>query len=388
MVIVNATIFPVETPVIEDGFLRISGGKITQIGPMSQYEDLEDEVLDAKGLFVFPGLVDAHCHIGMWEDGIDFEGDDGNEDTDPVTPHLRAIDAINPMDRTFREAYQAGVTTVVTGPGSANPIAGQFAALKTFGNRVDDMVISPYCAMKMSLGENPKSVYHGKHEAPVTRMATAALIREALMKTIRYDEDLKRYQEDPQEREKPEFDLKLESLLPVIHRQVPVKFHAHRADDIYTALRIAKEFDLWVTIEHCTEGHLIVEQLKEEGVCVAVGPMICDRSKPELKNLSTKNAGLLSQAGIPVSIITDHPEVPVHYLSLSALIAVKEGMAWEKTLESVTLNPARHCGIDHRVGSLKAGKDADILICDGNLILNPFAKILYCFIDGKVVWKA
>lgn len=374
----------------ENGYVFIKNTKIAAVGDMAELDLKEDEciqVIDAEGGYVLPGFIDAHCHVGMWEDSMGFEGDDGNEDTDPVTPHLRAIDAVNPCDRAFQEAREAGITTVVTGPGSANVIGGQFAAVKTWGRRIDDMILKEPVAMKVAFGENPKSVYHQKNQSPTTRMATAAILRESLMKAKEYKETMNRYLQDPDENEKPDFDLKMESLQKVLNKEIPIKAHAHRADDIFTALRIAREFDINITLEHCTEGHLIADYLKEENVPVMVGPILSDRSKIELKNLTLKTPGILAKQGLSVAIITDHPEIPIQYLPLCAALAVREGMEETEALKAITINAAKNCGISDKVGSLEVGKDADIGIFD----LNPLdfrSKAKYVIINGRIVHKA
>ena len=297
--------------IYEMGDILIKGKKILDIG-----ENLEvpkdAEVIDAKGMWVMPGIVDAHCHIGMWEDGIGFEGSDGNEATDPVTPELRAIDGINPEDNCFREARENGITTVVTGPGSANVIGGQFAALKTYGRRVDDMVIKEPLALKVAFGENPKWVYDGQKKAPSTRMATAAILRENLIKAQNYKRKLEQGEKDPDKM--PDRDLKMEILVKVLNREIPLKAHAHRADDILTALRIAREFNVDITLDHCTEGHRISDFLLEEEAKVIVGPLFSERSKVELKNMTFKAPGILSKAGVKVAMMTDHPVIPIQYL--------------------------------------------------------------------------
>jgi len=341
-------------------------------------------VIDAGGNFVLPGFIDAHCHVGMFEDGVGFEGDDGNEITDPVTPHLRAIDAIYHADRSFVEARESGITTVVTGPGSANVIGGQFAALKTYGRSVEEMLIREPVAMKVAFGENPKTAYHEKRQSPMTRMATAAILRESLMKAKEYKQMLDDYHRDSEEHDKPDYDMKLEALIKVLNGEIPVKAHAHRADDILTALRIAKEFNLRITIEHCTEGHLITDILREEKVPVITGPFLTDRSKIELKNQSVKNPGILSKAGIKLAIMTDHPCTPIQYLPLCAAVAVKEGMDEEEALKAITINAAEITGIGDRVGSLEAGKDADIIILDGPP-LELKTRVLYTIINGQAV---
>lgn len=321
-----------------------------------------DEVIDAQGMIVMPGLVDAHSHLGMFEDSIGFEGDDGNEDSDPITPHLRAIDGINPFDRGFHEAVNAGVTTVVTGPGSANPVGGQFAAIKTHGICIDDMIVKSPAAMKFALGENPKIVYNEKNQAPVTRMGTAALIRELLFKAKNYREQLEAYYADGENNDKPEYDIKLEAMLPVLRREIPVKVHAHRADDICTAIRIGREFDIDITIEHCSDGDRIASVLEREKIPVNLGPTLGDRSKVELKNLTFATYKNLSDRGIDTAIITDHPEITEDNLALCAVMAVKNGMNEKKALEGITSIAAKNCRIDNRVGSLKKGLDADIAV--------------------------
>ena len=347
---------------IENGII-IFDEKIIYAGAEKDISAFDfDEVIDANGQFVMPGLIDAHCHVGMFEDSMGFEGDDGNEDTDPVTPQLRAIDGINPFDRAFSDAVKAGVTTVVTGPGSANPVGGQFAAIKTYGNCVDDMIIKAPCAMKMALGENPKSVYNEKSQAPATRMGTMSLIRELFMEAAEYKEKLEKYESDSENNEKPDFDIKLDAMLPVLRREIPVKIHAHRADDICTAIRIGKEFSVDVTIEHCTDGDRIADVLEREGLPVNLGPTFGDRSKIELKNMGYGIYKNLSERGLSVAIITDHPEITIENLPFCAVMAVKHGMDRYKALEGITINAARNCGIENRVGSLEAGKDADIAV--------------------------
>ncbi|WHH56898.1 amidohydrolase [Petroclostridium sp. X23] len=389
LLIKNGKVLSMEGTDYENGYVLLNEGKIVRLGGMDDFSNEvsnADKVIDAGGGYILPGFIDAHCHVGMWEDSIGFEGDDGNEDTDPVTPHLRAIDAINPNDRAFQEAREAGVTTVVTGPGSANVIGGQFAAIKTYGRRIDEMILKEPVAMKVALGENPKTVYHQKNQSPTTRMATAAILRENLLKANEYKTLIDEHHADPEEIDKPDFDFKMESLLKVLDKQIPVKVHAHRADDMFTALRIAKEFDLNITLEHCTEGHLIVDYLKEEKVPLMVGPSLSDRSKPELKNLTFKTPGILAQEGLSVAIITDHPVTPIQYLPLCAALAVREGMNEKDALKAITINAANNCGIGNRVGSIKEGKDGDIIIFDGHP-LDFRSRPEYVIIDGKVVFE-
>ena len=384
MLIIQGRIFIGDGREIEQGYVRIDEkGTIAQVGSMSELRGTDgEEIIEADGCLLTPGFIDGHSHIGMWEDSLGFEGDDGNEDTDPCTPHLRAIDAINPLERSFSEALAAGVTSVVTGPGSSNPIAGCITAMKTRGTCVDEMVIRENVGIKFALGENPKAAFHAKTQSPVTRMAIAALIREQLQKARRYMED-KAEAEADEELEMPEFDAKCEALIPLLKRECRAHFHAHRADDIYTALRIAREFDLDYLLIHCTEGHLIADELRRAGAGVITGPMFCTRTKPELSHYTPATSGVLAAAGVEVAVCTDHPELPVQYLALSAGLAAAEGMDRIKALMAITSVPAHLCGIDHRVGTIRAGLDADLLIFDRD----PFAvgtrpKIV--MVNGKI----
>ena len=365
------------------GDVAIENGKIVAVGQSLSYSDAE--VRDVTGMTVMPGIVDPHCHIGMWEDAMGFEGADGNECTNPITPELRAIDAINPYDRCFEEAAAGGVTTCVTGPGSANVIGGQFVAIKTYGDSVEDMVLRFPVAVKAAFGENPKRVYNGKNQTPSTRMATAALMRKALIEAQEYNEKLERGKADPEKM--PERNLGKEILARVIRRELPMKIHAHRADDILTAIRICREFKLRYTLDHCTEGYLITDKLKEalsedcEGIIV--GPLLTDRSKIELKNLSFKAPKVLEQAGIEYAMMTDHPVTPEQYLPICTAIAVREGASEEGALKAITINAAKITGIADRVGSIEVGKDADIAVFSGH----PFDFRSCCvltLVNGKV----
>ncbi len=385
MLIKNGTILTMdEGKRIEKGFLRTEGKWIVELGDMKDCPADEDEVIDASGQFVLPGLVEAHCHIGLMEDALGFEGDDINEDSDPVTPHLRAIDGINPFDHSFEEAWRAGVTTVVTGPGSANAMGGSFVAMKTHGKWVDRMILKNPAAIKCAFGENPKSVYHEKNQPPVTRMATAALIREQLFKAKEYRKAVEKFENGEEDAERPEYDAKCESLLPLLRREIPLKAHAHRADDMMTAVRIAEEFHLDYTLDHCTDGRLIKEELRELKAKCLVGPCLCDRSKPELKNLSFQTPKELSETGLDIALITDHPVIPIQYLSLCATLAWREGMAYQKALEAITINPAKHAGIGDLVGSLKVGKHADVAVFDKQP-LDIMARVTQVIIEGKII---
>lgn len=365
------------------GDVAIENGKIVAVGQSLSYSDAE--VRDVTGMTVMPGIVDPHCHIGMWEDAMGFEGADGNECTNPITPELRAIDAINPYDRCFEEAAAGGVTTCVTGPGSANVIGGQFVAIKTYGDSVEDMVLRFPVAVKAAFGENPKRVYDGKNQTPSTRMATAALMRKALVEAQEYNEKLEKGKADPEKM--PERNLGKEILARVIRRELPMKIHAHRADDILTAIRICREFKLRYTLDHCTEGYLITDKLKEalsedcEGIIV--GPLLTDRSKIELKNLSFKAPKVLEQAGIEYAMMTDHPVTPEQYLPICTAIAVREGASEEGALKAITINAAKITGIADRVGSIEVGKDADIAVFSGH----PFdfrSRCVLTLVNGKV----
>jgi imidazolonepropionase-like amidohydrolase len=352
MKIINAKIFTMSGPVIENGYVEFND-KINDIGLFDGV--VSGEEFNADGAMLFPGFIDAHTHLGICEDSMGFEGDDCNEMTDPCTPHLRAIDAVNVFDVCFNEALRAGITTVLTGPGSANPIAGQFIAIKTYGSCIDNMIVKAPAAMKMALGENPKTVYNEKKTTPSTRMATAAIIREQLSRT-------KEYMKKRKIANNEDYDAKLEALAQLFMDDLPVHIHAHRADDIFTAMRLADEFNLKYSIIHCTQGHLIAEELAKRGVTVMSGPLFSDRSKIELKGSTPKTPGILCKAGVKTAIITDHPETPIQYLPMCAGLAVREGMDYDEALKSITIWPAEICGIADRVGSIEEGKDADMVL--------------------------
>ena len=340
--------------------IRIEKGKIIEIG-VDLDTSQDTEVIDASGKEIYPGFVEAHAHIGLKGYGVGLIGDDINEKNDILCPHLRGIDAVKPFMPNFSMAAKAGVTSVCTGPGSANVIGGTFVAIKTVGKRVDDMVIRDGVAMKCAFGENPKTFYTNKKDC--TRMTTAALLREILFKTKEYLQKKDAAGADIAKR--PAFDMKLEAMIPVIKGEMPLKAHAHETEDIFTAIRIAKEFGVKLTLEHVTEGHLIVEELAKEQIPLAVGPAMSSASKVELRNKNWTTPGILAAAGCQVSIITDSPVVCQEYLPICAGMAVKAGMDPFQALQAITINPARHIGIADRVGSLEVGKDADIVIADG-----------------------
>ena len=389
MVIYNVRIctMDIKNNFIDNGYIETENGKIKRIGKMSLFTSFsnEEDNINAKGQTAYPGFIDAHTHMGMFGDSIGMEGDDGNEDSDPITPHLRAIDAIYPMDKYFDEAVRAGVTTVITGPGSTNPIAGQLAAIKTYGKRIDKMTVKAPVGIKFALGENPKTTFGDKEQSPVTRMATAALIRETLKKAQKYYQDKINYENDKENYDCPEYDIKYESLIPLFKKEIPAHFHVHRADDIFTAIRICKEFDIDYVLVHATDAYLICDELAEENMLgILSGPILTDRSKPELKNLTPKSTGIVSKSGIKTAIITDHPETPIQYLILCAAVAVKEGMDRNDALRAITSIPAEICGISDRVGSLEVGKDADILLYSGDPldIMNSPDSVI---INGKLI---
>ncbi len=364
------------------GDILVENGKIRAIGEALEVPE-GAEIIDGSGLQVYPGFVEAHGHIGLDGYGIGYEGMDYNEMNDIISPQMRGIDGVKPLDPALPMAAAAGVTCVCVGPGSANVLGGTFTTIKTVGKRVDDMVVRDGVAMKCAFGENPKRVYRDKKDS--SRMTTAALLRETLFKAREYMEKKEAAGEDLSKR--PAFDMKMEALLPVMKREIPLKAHAHATEDIFTALRIAREFDLKITLEHVTEGHLIAEELAGENVPLAVGPTLTSASKFELRNKSWVTPGRLAAAGCQVSIITDSPVIPQEYLPLCAGLAVQAGMDSFAALQAITINPARHVGIADRVGSLEAGKDADIVITDGC----PFevsARVKYVFIDGKQVDSA
>ena len=379
----NAKILTMTDKNYDCGDILIKDGKIFEIGESINAPE-GAQIIDAKGLWALPGFVDAHCHVGIFEDKMGFEGEDGNEVVEPITPSLRAIDAINPADYSFKEAYEHGVTTVCTGPGSANVIGGQFVAMKTYGRRVDDMIIKEPLAIKAAFGENPKRVYSSQEKSPSTRMATAAMLRQALVEAREYKKKIDTADIDEEEK-MPERDLAQEVMVQLIEKKIYMKAHCHRADDILTAIRIAKEFDIDYSIEHCTEGHLIVDILKEEKAKCILGPLLSARSKIELSNLTFKAPGIFEKAGMKFALMTDHPVIPLHFLPVCAAIAVREGCSEETALKSITIYAAEIAGIDDRVGSLEVGKDADIALFDSHP-LDFKCHTQKVFIDGKKVY--
>jgi imidazolonepropionase-like amidohydrolase len=340
------------------------------------------QVLDAGGRLVTPGCIDAHCHIGLDNEACGWEGMDYNEIVDPLTPHMRAIDSINPMDESFDNALRGGVTTACTGPGSANVVGGTFTTIKLAGKRVDNMIIRDAVAMKCAFGENPKRCYgQAGKKAPMTRMGTAALLRELLMKT-------QRYIEDKENGKNPAFNMKLEAMIPVLKKEMPLKAHAHRADDIFTAIRIAREFNLDMTLDHCTDGSLIADELAKEGLWAFVGPSLGSKTKIELAHKSFTTPGVLHEAGVKISIITDAPVIPLEYLPMCAGLAAKSGLPMEEAWKAITIHPANAIGIADRVGSLEPGKDADIVIWTADPLQTIGGEAYTTIINGQIVYQA
>lgn len=395
MIIINGKIVTMEETGYADGFVRIAGGKIVEVGSMEQFlkknnrHTKEEEVLDVHGAWVMPGIIEAHAHIGITEEKWGPIGDDCDEQTRPVTPELRAIDAINPMDPAFHDAIAAGITSVMVGPGSSNVVGGQFVFMKTQGRCVDNMIVKEPAAMKVAFGENPKTAFGDKDKFPATRMGVAALLRKTLFEAKQYYE--KRYcnlenEHIRQYNANEEMDFTMEAWVPVFKKEIPLKVHAHRADDILTAIRIAKEFGLDITIDHGTESHLIVDEIKEAGFPVIVGTNLTSRSKIEVQNMNFKTNKILRDADVLFAITTDHPVALIQYLPICAGLAVRYGLEMKDAMEAITINPAKICRVDDRVGSLKVGKDADIAIFDDNP-LETFTNTLYTIIDGKIVYR-
>ena len=365
---------------IENGCILLGDdGKIAAIGA-GLTAPAGAEIIDAEGRLVTPGCVEAHCHIGCAEEIIGDKGSDHNESSDPITPQLRAIDAIRPEDGRLADARRGGVTTLCTGPGSANVVCGTFAAIKPAGNCVDDMVVKFPVGMKCAFGENPKTIHGGRKKAPITRMATAALLRELLFKA-------REYMEAKDAGKEPKFDMKLEAMLPVMRGEIPLKAHAHRTDDILTAIRIAKEFGVKLTMDHCTEGHMIADKLAAYDYPALVGPSFGSKSKPELSNKTFETPAILHKAGVSISIITDAHVVPIENLPMCAGLAVDAGLPMEEGWKAITINPARVIGIADRVGSLEVGKDADVVIWTKDPLVYIGGAAYTTIIDGKVVYQ-
>jgi imidazolonepropionase-like amidohydrolase len=383
--IVGATLHPVTGPVIEKGTLLIENGKIKKIGQELQVPS-DAQVIDGTGTVVTPGIIEAHGHLGIMEEGYGWAGNDTNEMTDPATPFVRALDGINPFDKGFEDAREGGITSFHVMPGSANVIGGQTVVIKTYGTIVDEMVVLEPAGLKIAFGENPKRVYgQGKNKMPMTRMGIAAILRENLIKGQEYLEKIERAAGDPEKM--PARDLGLEAIGKALQKQIPLRAHAHRSEDIVTAIRIAEEFGCDITIEHCTEGHKIAEFLKQKEVSCAVGPTMSNRSKVELIDKTFETPVLLNSNGNNVAISTDHPVIPIEYIRIAAGMAARAGMGFADALKAITYNPALHLGIQDRVGSLEVGKDADVVVWTGHP-LELGTEALYTIIDGQIVYSS
>lgn len=381
LLIKNGHIKPMAGPELPNGCILIGDdGKILRLAPVLDAPE-GCQVIDAQGRLVTPGCIDAHCHIGLDNEAVGWEGKDYNERVDPVTPQMRAIDSIYPQDESFANAIRGGVTTACTGPGSANVVGGTFAVIKLLGNRIDNMIVKEPAAMKCAFGENPKRCYgQAGGKAPMTRMGVAAILRELLFKA-------KRYAQDKNDRKNPAFDMKLEAMQPVIEGKIPLKCHAHRADDILTAIRIAKEFGLSMTLDHCTDGAVIADELAKEGFPAFIGPSLGTKSKIELNHKSFTTPGILHRAGVRVSIITDAPVIPLQHLPMCAGMAAGAGLDMEEAWRAITINPATALGIADRVGSLEEGKDADIVIWTADPLTTVGAESYITVIDGKIAYQ-
>lgn len=369
--------------VYENGTIGIQNGKIAEIKEGSIHNagcNCQKNIINVDGAWVMPGLIEAHCHVGISEEKKGMEGDDCNENVNPITPYLRAIDAINTMDAGFSDAVRAGITSAMIGPGSSNVVGGQFAFLKLFGRCIDDLIVRAPAAMKVAFGENPKVNYSGMGKSPSTRMAIAGMLREELFHAREY---LKKKKEN----KNFEPDFRMEPWEAVFSDEIPLKAHVHRVDDIFTAVRIAKEFGLRMTLDHCSEGHLVADRLAQEGFPAIVGPDLSSRSKIEVQNVAFKTVGILQKAGMLTAITTDHPVSLIQSLPICAGMAVKAGLPMEEGLKAITINPAKICGVADRVGSLEVGKDADIAVFTGNP-MEVFTKTLYTIIDGRIVYDA
>ncbi|WP_188389322.1 amidohydrolase [Priestia taiwanensis] len=366
----NATIYPITSKCIYNSDLLIMDEKIAFIGKYTQLSG-DTQVIDCTGKYIFPGFIDVHTHVGLYDEGTGWAGNDANETIDISTPHVRSLDGILPLDSSFRDALQSGITTVHIMPGSANVIGGTTCIVKTHGNNIEKMLLKEPAGLKIALGENPKSIHSKGKNSSITRMGIMGLLRETFYRAIHCDN--------------PD-SFRMQPIIKALKREIPVRIHAHRADDIMSAMRFADEFNLDLRIEHCTEGHLIADVLQDRGLKVCVGPTLTRRSKVELRHKTWKTYDILTKAGVEVSITTDHPYTPIQYLNVCAAIAMREGLEEQKALEGITILPARNLNIDHLVGSLEVGKQADLAVWS----YHPFyflAKPLLTMVEGKIVFK-
>jgi len=384
--IVGGRVVPIKGDPVDDGTVLVADGKITAVGAGLPVPD-GVPVISAHGSWVLPGFIEAHGHVGVYEEAEGWAGSDSNELTEPVTAHVRALDAINPADLGFRDAVSGGVLAVNVNPGSGNPIGGQAAALKCWGRTVDEMLLKAPAGMKSALGENPKRVYGERKQTPATRLGTAAVIRGALVEAANYLAKLEAEQRKPEDERKPiDRDLKLEALGRVLRKEIPWRQHCHRADDIATALRLAEEFGYQLVIDHGTEAHLLADILAAKDIPVIIGPLFTSRSKVELRNRSLDNPGKLAAAGVTIAITTDHPVVPINFLAHQAALSVKHGLDRDTALRALTINPAQIIGIDDRLGSIEPGKDADLVVWSGDP-LDVLSRVEHALIDGTEIYS-
>lgn len=366
----NAMIYPITSKPIQNGDVLIENGKILKVGK-NLLTDSNVKIIDCGNLYLLPGFIDVHTHLGLYDEGTGWAGNDANETAEAMTPHIRAIDGVYPLDPAFTDAIKSGITTAHVMPGSANVIGGTTSVIKTTGKNVKKMIVQEIAGLKLALGENPKRIHSQGNNDSITRMGIMGMLREAFYKAVHTDN--------------PD-DLRIAPLVMALKREIPVRIHAHRADDIITALRLAEEFDLDLRIEHCTEGHLIANELTGLNLKVSVGPTLTRRSKIELKNKTWKTYQELTNKGVEVSITTDHPYTPIQYLNICAGIAVREGLSEQKALEGITILPAKNLRLDHELGSIEEGKVADIVLWSHH----PFhylAKPKWTMIGGEIVFS-
>jgi imidazolonepropionase-like amidohydrolase len=365
----NATVYPITSKPIKSGDVLIENGKIAKVG-FNLTTEADIKMIDCGGLYLFPGFIDVHTHLGLYDEGTGWAGDDANETAEALTPHIRAIDGIYPLDQAFSDAIKSGITTVHIMPGSANIIGGTTSVIKTTGKNIKKMIVQEISGLKIALGENPKRIHSNGKSDSITRMGIMGMLRETFYQALNADNPEK---------------LRITPLIMALKREIPVRIHAHRADDIITALRFAEEFNLDLRIEHCTEGHLIADELSGQHLKVSVGPTLTRRSKVELKNKTWSTYQELTKHGIEVSITTDHPYTPIQYLNICASLALREGLSEQKALEGITILPARNLKIDHQLGSIETGKDADLVLWSHH----PFhylAKPKWTMVGGEMVY--
>lgn len=366
----HATVYPITSPPLFCADVRVENGKIIEIG-IGLPVPASGVVIDCKGKYLFPGFIDVHTHLGLYDEGTGWAGNDANETIEPLTPHIRALDGVHPLDLGFQDAIQAGVTTVHIMPGSANVIGGTTSVIKTRGVNIQKMLMKETAGLKIAFGENPKRIHSHGNKDSITRMGIMGMLREAFHQARHYDNT---------------DNLRVKPIIMALERKIPVKIHAHRADDIISGIRFAEEFDLRFTIEHCTEGHLIVDELKDRNLRVCVGPTLTRKSKIELKNKSWKTYQNLADNGVEVSITTDHPYTPVQYLNVCAALAVREGLDEQKALEGITITAAKNIEVADRVGSIEMGKDADLVLWSHH----PFqflAKPVVTMVEGEIIYQ-